>query len=85
LDTRQLRAAIAVARYQSFTLAARELFMAQSTVTRQVASLERELGNQLFRRNARTVDLTDRGRVFIPKAQEVLDAVDRAVHAVRGR
>lgn len=83
MDTRHLRAAVAVARHRSFTRAAEELFMSQSTVTRQIATLERELGHQLFLRSARTVDLTDRGRVFLPKAQQVLEVVDLALREIR--
>lgn len=84
MDTKHLRAAVAVAEHGSFTCAARHLFMAQSTVTRQVAALERDLGRQLFVRKARVVALTPHGRTFLPIAQEILDAVDRAIAAARG-
>lgn len=83
MDTRQLTAAVAVARHRSFTLAAGELFMAQSTVSRQVGSLERELGRRLFVRNLRSVDLTPEGQVFMPEAEKILDAVNEALQAAR--
>lgn len=83
MDTRHLRAAVAVARHRSFTLAASELFMAQSTVSRQVSSLERELGRRLFVRNLRSVDLTLEGRAFLPEAEKILDAVNEALRAAR--
>jgi DNA-binding transcriptional LysR family regulator len=83
MDTRHLRAAVAVARHRSFTLAAAELFMAQSTVSRQVSSLERELGRPLFVRNLRTVDLTPEGEAFLPEAEKILQAVAEALRAAR--
>lgn len=84
VDTRHLEAAVAVARHGSFTTAARELFMAQSTVTRQVAALERELGRMLFVRHGRNVELTRAGVSYIAEAQEVLQALARAAVAIRG-
>jgi DNA-binding transcriptional LysR family regulator len=83
MDTRHLRAAVAVARHRSFTLAAGELFMAQSTVSRQVYALERELGRRLFVRNLRSVDLTPEGRAFLPEAEKILDAVAEALEGAR--
>jgi DNA-binding transcriptional LysR family regulator len=84
MDTRHVAAAVAVARTGSFTRAAEELFMAQSTVSRQVAALERELGRQLFVRRLRHVELTPHGRAFLPEAERLLEAVRRVVEASRG-
>jgi DNA-binding transcriptional LysR family regulator len=83
VDTRHIRAAIAVQRYGSFTDAALALFVSQPTLSRQIASLERELGGALFVRGARRVELTPLGRAFLPAAQEVLDTVARAQDAAR--
>lgn len=83
MDTKHVAAAVAVARHGSFTKAAAELFMAQSTVSRQVAALERELGRDLFVRRLREVELTPHGRAFLPEAERLLDAVRRAVNAAR--
>jgi DNA-binding transcriptional LysR family regulator len=85
MDTRHLRAAVAVARHGSFTAASRELFMAQSTVSRQVSTLERQLGRRLFVREARAVELTPHGAAFMAEAEKVLEAVDRALCAARGK
>jgi DNA-binding transcriptional LysR family regulator len=83
MDTRHLRAAVTVARCGTFTQAAQELYMAQSTLSRQVLALERELGVTLFVRGPRSVALTDRGEAFMPQAEAVLRAVAGAEAAVR--
>jgi DNA-binding transcriptional LysR family regulator len=84
VDTRHLNAAVAVARHGSFTKAARKLFMVQSTLSRQVGALERELGTPLFVRGPRNASLTPQGKAFLPEAERVLHAAARAVEAVRG-
>lgn len=83
MDTRHIRAAVAVANSGSFTAAARQLFMAQSTLSRQVAALERELGGPLFVRGPRSVALTTTGEAFLPLGEAVLDAVAAAEKAAR--
>ncbi|MBN8940835.1 MAG: LysR family transcriptional regulator [Rhizobiales bacterium] len=54
----------AAARLSSFSLAARELNMTQSAVSHQVRALEEHLGQPLFLRLNRRVELTDAGRDF---------------------
>ncbi len=83
LDPRQLRAALAVARRRSFSLAAKDLFLAQSSVSRQIDGLERRLGTPLFRRSPAGVRLTPAAILFLPKAQAVLDALAAAEAFVR--
>lgn len=85
MDTKHLTAALAVARHRSFTAAARELYMAQSTLSRQVNALERALGAPLFVRGLRTVSLTQQGEAFLPEAERVLEALARAQTAVATR
>ncbi|MCK6264119.1 LysR family transcriptional regulator [Vibrio sp. ZSDE26] len=56
-----LRAFEAVARLASFTLAAEELYVTQSAVSRQVKLLEDELGTELVIRHHRAIELTEKG------------------------
>lgn len=84
MDIKNLAAAIAVARNGSFTQAARELYVAQSTLSRQILALERDLGRKLFVRGPRVASLTSEGEAFIREAENVLAAVDRAHRAVAG-
>jgi DNA-binding transcriptional LysR family regulator len=56
-----LRAFEATARLLNFSAAAEELSLTQSAISRQIQSLEIELGQRLFIRHARTVELTQHG------------------------
>ena len=56
-----LRAFEAVARRLSFSAAAEELFLTQPAISRQIKSLEDELGAPLFVRGTRKVELTGAG------------------------
>lgn len=60
-----MRSFVAVARCMSITLAARELCVTQSAVSRQIRSLEQQLGCSLFVRGHRSIELTSEGhRLF---------------------
>lgn len=67
----------AVARHRSFTLAAGELYLTQSAVSRQIKTLEEALGLRLFRRLHRAIELT-------PEGQRLLEAVTRGLDDVSG-
>ncbi|MEU9015792.1 LysR family transcriptional regulator [Streptomyces sp. NPDC048479] len=74
MDTRLLRTFVTLARTGSFTAAAAELHLAQSTVTVQIRALEKELGSRLFDRLPRGALITDAGRRVLEAAEEVLNA-----------
>ncbi len=60
----RLRAFEAAARHESFTLAADELSLSQTAVSKQIAALEEYLGTPLFTRRNRAVFLTEEGRRY---------------------
>ncbi len=62
----------AAARHLSFTKAAAELFLTQSAISRQVQTLEEQLGVKLFRREVRRLELTPEGEVLYRAAAEML-------------
>jgi len=72
LDISALQAFIAVARYESFSKASEQLFVTQPAISKRVASLEEELGAQLFNRIARQISLTEAGKQLLPKAQDLV-------------
>lgn len=57
-----LRSFECAARHQSFTIAAEELHLTQSAISRQVKELEHAVGTELFRRVGRRVVLTEAGQ-----------------------
>ena len=73
-----------VARCGSFSQAARELGLSQSSVSRIVAELERDLGVLLLARTTRAVTLTEPGADYLVRVEAILDALDEAEHVVRG-
>jgi DNA-binding transcriptional LysR family regulator len=62
----------AAARHLSFTKAATELFVTQSAVSRQIQTLEEQLGVRLFRREVRRLSLTPEGEVLHRAVGEML-------------
>jgi DNA-binding transcriptional LysR family regulator len=87
VDLGQLAAFVQVAQHQSFSRAAKALFLTQPSVTARIQSLERELGEVLFERNGRGVRLTDAGSCFLTYAQRVLKALEEghdALEELRG-
>src|ERR1700675_3944908 len=79
-----LRLFARVARKGSFSAAGRELDIPQSTASRTIATLEREMGVPLFVRTTRAVTLTDAGLDFLTRIESVLAELDEAEHAARG-
>jgi LysR family transcriptional regulator, glycine cleavage system transcriptional activator len=67
----------AAARHQSFTLAARELFLTESAISRQINTLESNLGVRLFVRSRQRVMLTRTGKLYGIQVRRTLDALDR--------
>ncbi|MDO5528059.1 MAG: LysR family transcriptional regulator, partial [Paracoccus sp. (in: a-proteobacteria)] len=64
----------AAARHESFTVAANELAISQSAVSRQIRLLEEQIGCQLFLRDKQTVRLSEAGAAY---AREVAEALGR--------
>lgn len=72
------------ARHLSFTKAAAELFLTQSAVSRQIKTLEEQLGVALFQRRHRALVLTEAGRHFHQAAAEALRLLEESAVRIRG-
>ncbi|CAO3440971.1 LysR substrate-binding domain-containing protein [Azospirillum endophyticum] len=83
MDIRQMRYFVAVARERNFTRASQLLNIAQPPLSRQIQSLEEELGVALLYRNSRPVRLTEAGRLFYEQALQVLGRVEQMRTATR--
>ena len=83
MELHQLRYFVAVAEERHFTKAARDLRVAQPSVSRAIRVLEEELATPLFHRMKGNVALTSAGEVLLPWARRVLADVDGATSEVR--
>lgn len=80
-----LRSFEAAGRLQSFTLAAEELHISQAAISRQVRELERGLGQALFTRLHRGVQLTADGQRLLKVLTRCFDDIDDALQASRAK
>ena len=71
------------ARHLSFTKAAGELFLTQSAVSRQILSLEQQLGVKLFERKHRALALTEAGQSYLRTVSAVLEQLRDATRRLR--
>jgi DNA-binding transcriptional LysR family regulator len=83
MELRHLRYFIAVAEAENVSRAALKLHVSQPALSRQVRDLEEELGFSLLERSAKSVRLTEAGRVLLTEARAVLQRVEDAVKAAR--
>lgn len=72
MNFKQLEAFLWVAELQSFTRAARQLYMSQPAISFQIKALEEDLQAPLFQRGDKKVMLTEAGRVLYPEAKKML-------------
>jgi LysR family glycine cleavage system transcriptional activator len=78
-----LRCFAAVARRSSFSQAADDLHLTQPAVSRQIKSLEDELGASLFQRGTRKVEITGEGTALLQAVAPWLDRLDATVQQIR--
>ena len=78
-----LRLFTRVARRGSFSAAGRELGVPQSTVSRTIANLEREIGASLLVRTTRAVTVTEAGADFLARIEPILADLEEAEQTAR--
>jgi DNA-binding transcriptional LysR family regulator len=83
LDLRLVRYFVAVAEHRHFGRAAAGLRIAQPSLSRQVRSLEQQLGARLLDRTSQGTRLTEAGEVFLPRAKALLRSAAQAAAATR--
>lgn len=76
MDTELLRTFVALSKSKSFSRAADALYVTQSTVTKRIRELEKELAAHLFTRGKRHIDLTAEGEIFLSYAKRMLELQD---------
>ncbi len=73
MNTNYLREFFVTARLKNFSKAAETLFISQSSLSKHISSLEKELGVTLFERNSRNVELSDIGVAILPYVSTILE------------
>ena len=77
MEIRTLRYFLAVAREENMTRAAEYLHVTQPTLSKQLKSLENELGKKLFTRHSFSIQLTDEGILLRNRAQDLIQMADK--------
>lgn len=83
MEMRQINYFMEVAKREHMTEAAEALHVAQSSVSRQIANLESELGVDLFVRDGRRVKLTPIGKMFLMRMIETTNMMEEAKREVK--
>lgn len=77
MEIRTLRYFLAVAREENMTRAAEILHVTQPTLSKQLKSLEYELGKKLFTRHSFSIRLTDEGILLRNRAEDLISMADK--------
>jgi LysR family transcriptional regulator, transcription activator of glutamate synthase operon len=80
MELKQVQCVLAVVEAGSFSAAAEDLYISQSSLSKLIMALEKELGVRLFDRTHRQIALTPAGEAFLPHARS-LDAAYRGLLA----
>ncbi|KAA5827113.1 LysR family transcriptional regulator [Saccharopolyspora hirsuta] len=82
MELRVLRYFLAVAEAESVTAAARQVHVAQPSISRQLKALEKDLGVALFTRRAGSLALNAAGRRFLPIARDLVRRAEQAAETM---
>ncbi len=77
MNSRQLQYAVLLAKDLNFSHVAEKLNISQPALSKQILSLESELGVKLFDRSTSPMTLTAAGECFIEEAREIIFREDR--------
>lgn len=82
MNSKQIQYAIKLSETLNFSLVAEQLKISQPALSKQILSLEKELGVKLFDRNSSPMTLTPAGKYFIREAKELLYREDQLVRSM---
>ncbi|MEC0171523.1 LysR family transcriptional regulator [Paenibacillus graminis] len=85
MNIENIEAFVYINHYGSFNKAADVLYISQPTVTARIQSLERELDCRVFDRVGKQINLTDKGRQFLPYAQQILQVYQTGKHQIQSK
>lgn len=79
MDIKDFKYFVAVAEQLNFSVAARDLYISQPTLSLRISTLEEELGVRLFDRNKKKVYLTTSGARLLPLIKEIINKTDQVL------
>ncbi|MGN1051429.1 MAG: LysR family transcriptional regulator, partial [Acutalibacteraceae bacterium] len=82
MDINHIKYFISVAHTLNFTESAKQNFVSQSTVSRGISELEKEIGARLFIRSKKHVVLSPEGKAFLPHATEIIENLKGAMFTI---
>ena len=82
MDIPTIETFLTVAQKQSFSQAADALFLTQPAISKRIATLESELNCKLFDRINKQIILTESGKIFLPRAQLIIEQLNDGKNAL---
>ncbi|WP_124100751.1 LysR family transcriptional regulator [Ruminococcus sp. Marseille-P6503] len=79
MEFQQLKYFETIARTQNISAAAKQLFIAQPSLSQTLKRLENEVGTELFDRVGKQIVLNDAGKIFLKYTNEIFKALDNAM------
>ena len=83
MEIRILRYFLAVAEEQSFSRAAARLHLSQPALSQQLGAYEDEIGARLFVRSPKRIELTDKGRMLLRRARDIVELAARTEESLK--
>lgn len=85
MNLEQIKSLVSVVNNKSFSLAAKEMYVSQPTISMHIKTLEREIGEQLLIRSTKDVILSEAGLTFYPYAVQMLKAEEEALFQISNK
>lgn len=85
MNLEQMKALVSVVNNKSFSLAAKEMFLSQPTISMYIKTLEKELGEQLLIRSTKKILLSEAGLLFYPYAVQMLKTEEEALRKIKNK
>lgn len=82
MNSLQIEYFLCLAKNRNFTTTARELYVSQPTISKQIAALESEIGYSLFFRSNRDVSLTPAGIIFMKMFTDMTDQYKKGLEQI---
>lgn len=83
MNLRQLEFFVCIAEEESFTKAAKKLFVSQPNISKSIRQLELELGVELFNRKSRKSTLNRYGQYFYDEIKEILHSLENTERTIK--